>query len=126
MATTRSNPQKSLWLLALDASQTYVVYQPHPQQVMPLALETPLGRVSTLNFPFGKAVLRKLRAADGETVHLEIDAEYPPQAAMAAELEILRAGPGHGRRQRPSPPRAVREKDERGAWHISPYADDTN
>jgi hypothetical protein len=123
VATTRSNPQKSLWLLALDASQTYVVYQPYPGQVMPLALETPLGRVSTLNFPFGKLVLRKLRPADGETLRLEIDAEYPAQAATVAELEIQGAkGPVtaviNGQ------PALRCAKDERGVWHVSPFAED--
>jgi hypothetical protein len=123
VATTRSNPQKSLWLLALDASQTYVVYQPYPQQVMPLALETPLGRVSTLNFPFGKLVLRKLRAAQGETLHLEIDAEYPARAAMVAELEVQGAkGPLTAViNGRPAPWCA---RDQRGVWHVSPYAGD--
>jgi hypothetical protein len=121
-ATTRSHPQESLWLLALDAAQTYVVYQPNPQQIMPLTLETALGRVSARNFPFGKLVFRKQHAAGNENVQLEIDAEYPTQPAFVAELEIhdVKGSLTATINGRPAPHCA---KDAHGVWHVSIYAD---
>jgi hypothetical protein len=122
-ATTRSNPQKALWLLALDAVRTYVVYQPYPGQVMPLALDTPVGRASALNFPFGKLVLRK--PAEKEPARLEIDAEYPAHPAFAAEVEVQGVqGPLTATIN--GQPAAVCCKDQRGVWHVSPEPGDAS
>jgi hypothetical protein len=122
-ATTRSNPQKALWLLALDAVRTYVVFQPYPGQVMPLALETPVGRASALNFPFGKLVLRK--PVEKEPARLEIDAEYPAHPAFAAEVEVQGVqGPLTATIN--GQPAAVCRKDQRGVWHVSPEPGDAS
>lgn len=120
---TRTGPQLPLWLLALPARPAYVAYQPNPGEVIPLSLDTPLGRLSTIRFPFGKLVLsRQHLPHESETLHLEIDAEYPQTAAFVAELEV------QGARQPVTAtingrPAAVCRKDERGLWHVSPYAE---
>jgi hypothetical protein len=116
-ATARANPQEPLWLLALDAAKTYVVYQPNPRQVVPLALETPLGRVSTRNFPFGKLVFRKRNAGKEEGVMLEIDAQYPAQPSFVEELEVQGAR-GVLTAIINGQPAPCLKKDTRGTWHV--------
>ena len=119
--TTRSQPQTPVWLLAAHASQTYVVYQPNPERLAPLTLETPLGQVAAHNFPFGKLVFGKTKDAAGQdALHLELDAEYPAVPVVDLALEITGAklpltATINGQ------PAPVCAKDEKGRWRISPY-----
>jgi hypothetical protein len=119
--TTRSYPQTPVWLLAARASQTYVVYQPNPDRLAPLTLETPLGRVAAHNFPFGKLVFGQAKTAGGQdALHLELDAEYPAVPLVDLTLEISGAkGPLTATiNGQPAP---VCAKDEHGLWRVSPY-----
>jgi len=63
------------WLLSATPSQTYVAYQPQPHVHVPLTLETPIGRIESRRFPFGKLVAA--RAADG-SLQIAVDADVRP------------------------------------------------
>ena len=110
-----------VWLLAARPSQTYVAWQPNPERVTPLTLDTPLGKVTTQNFPFGKLVLSKVAPQGGApSLRMEIDADYPsaPNVAMALEVEpadLPLSATVNGR------PVAV-QKDEGGrCWRVVPF-----
>jgi hypothetical protein len=66
---------ETLWLISCSPSRAYVAYQPHPHRQLPLDLTSPVGRVRSDRFPFGKLVLRKTSPDD---VAIEIDAAYRP------------------------------------------------
>ncbi|MFM7412812.1 MAG: hypothetical protein ACKO6E_06335 [Planctomycetota bacterium] len=68
-------PAAPAWLLSAAASQTYVAYQPQPHVLVPLALETPLARIDSRRFPFGKLVAS--RAEDG-SLRVDLDADVRP------------------------------------------------
>ncbi len=121
--TTRSQPQTPVWLLADCVSQIYVVYQPNPDRLAPVTLETSLGRVTTGNFPFGKLVFGKSRAASGkESLRIDADAEYPatPVADMTLEITGANLPVTAIINGLPAP---VCAKDDKGRWRVSPYAE---
>jgi len=74
-ARLKTQPGETVWLLSAAPSRTYVAYQPHPHIQLPFALETPIARIESERFPFGKLVASQ--AADG-TVELKIDAGFRP------------------------------------------------
>ena len=74
-ASLKTEPGETVWLLSTAPSRTYVAYQPQPHIHVPLSLETPIARVESERFPFGKLVARQ--APDG-TLVLEIDAAFRP------------------------------------------------
>jgi hypothetical protein len=74
-ARLKSRPGETVWLLSAAPSRTYVAYQPQPHLQLPIALETPIAKVTAERFPFGK--LAATRAPDG-TLELNIDAGFRP------------------------------------------------
>ncbi|MHC4558549.1 MAG: hypothetical protein ACYS80_14745 [Planctomycetota bacterium] len=66
---------ETVWLLSAVPSQTYVAYQPNPHRQLPLALETPIARIESERFPFGKLIARK---TGKEQLEIEIDAGFRP------------------------------------------------
>jgi len=74
-ARLKTQPGETVWLLSAAPSRTYVAYQPHPHIQLPLALETPIARIESERFPFGKLVASQ--AADG-AVELKMDAGFRP------------------------------------------------
>lgn len=68
-------PGAPAWLLSATPSRTYVAYQPQPHAQEPLALETPIARIESRRFPFGK--LAASQTPDG-ALALSIDAEFRP------------------------------------------------
>jgi len=68
-------PGAPAWLLSATPSRTYVAYQPQPHAHVPLALETPIARIESRRFPFGK--LAAAQTVDG-ALALSIDAEFRP------------------------------------------------
>jgi hypothetical protein len=74
-AHLKTRAGETAWLLSAAPSKTYVAYQPQPHLQLPLSLETPIARVESERFPFGKLVATK--AADG-TLELSIDASFRP------------------------------------------------
>jgi hypothetical protein len=74
-AHLKTKPGEPAWLLSAASSRTYVAYQPQPHHQVPLALETPIARVDSDRFPFGKLVAR---STDDGTVELTIDAAFRP------------------------------------------------
>jgi hypothetical protein len=74
-ASLKTKPGETVWLLSAAPSRTYVAYQPQPHLHLPLTLETPIAKVTSERFPFGKLVAGQ--AADG-TVALNIDASFRP------------------------------------------------
>ena len=88
-----------------------------------MTLETPLGRVVAGNFPFGKLVFGKSRAASGkESLRIEIDAEYPVTPVSDMMLEITGANlPVTAIINGQAAP--VCAKDDKGRWRVSPYAE---
>jgi hypothetical protein len=120
VATTSPSPKTPVWLLALDRTETYVVYQPDPGKAVPLVLDCPLGRVSAPSFPLGKLVFRRASPEKGDAVQLEIDAQYPAQPAYVTELEIRNVrGPLRATiNGRP----AAGHRDDHGVWHVAPEA----
>lgn len=109
-----------VWLLAARASQTYVAYQPNPEQQTPLTLETPVGSVNTGRFPFGKVVLRKVKSPAGaESLRLEVDAEYPSAPNVAMTLEVK---PSDLPLTAVVNGQAVEPQKSGGAWRVVPPA----
>ena len=74
-AHLKTKPGEPAWLLSAASSRTYVAYQPQPHHQVPLALETPIARIDSEQFPFGKLVAT---ATDDGTVELTIDAAFRP------------------------------------------------
>ena len=74
-AHLKTKPGEPAWLLSAASSRTYVAYQPQPHRQVPLALETPIARIDSEQFPFGKLVAT---ATDDGTVELRIDAAFRP------------------------------------------------
>ena len=74
-AHLKTKPGEPAWLLSAASSRTYVAYQPQPHRQVPLALETPIARIDSEQFPFGKLVAT---ATDDGTVELTIDAAFRP------------------------------------------------
>jgi hypothetical protein len=66
---------EKVWLLSAALSRTYVAYQPNPHRQLPLALETPIARIESERFPFGKLIARK---SEDEQLEIEIDAGFRP------------------------------------------------
>ena len=71
----KTKPGEPAWLLSAASSRTYVAYQPQPHHQVPLSLETPIARIDSDLFPFGKLVAT---ATDDGTVELTIDAAFRP------------------------------------------------
>ena len=74
-ALLKTTSEETLWLLFCAPSQTYVAYQPHPHRRLPLELNSPIARIESEGFPFGKLVARK--TAD-EQLEIEINAGFRP------------------------------------------------
>jgi len=74
-AHLKTKPGEPAWLLSAASSRTYVAYQPQPHHQVPLALETPIARIDSEQFPFGKLVAT---ATDDGTVEVTIDAAFRP------------------------------------------------
>jgi hypothetical protein len=74
-ASLKTKPGETVWLLSAAPSRTYVAYQPQPNIQLPLSLDTPIARIESERFPFGKLVASQ--AADG-TLELKIDASFRP------------------------------------------------
>jgi hypothetical protein len=71
--TTR--PGETVWLLSAAPSRTYVAYQPQPGLQLPFKMDTPIARIETERFPFGK--LAATQTPD-DTLELRIDASFRP------------------------------------------------
>lgn len=74
-ARLKTKAGETIWLLSASPSRTYVAYQPQPHLQLPLSLETPIARIESERFPFGKLAARQ--AADG-TLLLKMDASFRP------------------------------------------------
>jgi hypothetical protein len=74
-ASLTSQPGETIWLLSATPSKTYVAYQPNPHRQIPLMLDTPIARIESERFPFGKLVAS--RTGD-DTLELHIDAGFRP------------------------------------------------
>ncbi|MHC4243201.1 MAG: hypothetical protein ACYSU4_12410, partial [Planctomycetota bacterium] len=74
-AVLKTTSNETLWLLSCTPSQTYVAYQPHPHRQLPLELDSPIARIESERFPFGKLVARKNKK---EQLEIEIDASFRP------------------------------------------------
>jgi hypothetical protein len=70
-----TKPGETVWLLSAAPSKTYVAYQPQPDLQLPIALETPVARIESARFPFGKLVVNR---NPGGTLELKIDASFRP------------------------------------------------
>lgn len=127
-------PGAPAWLLSAAPSRTYAAYQPQPHVHAPLALETPIGRIDSRRFPFGK--LSATRAADG-TVALAIDADFRPFWSGArwrakiwqdigthpSEILVRTDAPGVTASINGDEfPVARAERDGRPVWVLDPYA----
>lgn len=73
-ATLATTPGKAVWLLSSAPAETWVAYQPHAEETLPLDFTTPVARVKAREFPFGKLILTRT----GDTVACEIDASFRP------------------------------------------------
>jgi len=74
-AELQSIPDKTMWLLSAEPSQTYVAYQPNPHEQLPIQLKTPIANIETERFPFGKLVASQV---SDKALHLELDAGFRP------------------------------------------------
>ncbi len=74
-ASLKTGDNEPAWLLSAAPSCTYVAYQPNPHRQLPLVMETPIARIESERFPFGKLVVQK--TSDG-TLTLTIDAAFRP------------------------------------------------
>ncbi|MBN2129356.1 MAG: hypothetical protein JW741_07655 [Sedimentisphaerales bacterium] len=74
-ARLKTKTGETVWLLSAASSRTYVAYQPHPHGQLPLLLHTPIARIESDRFPFGKLVTR---LTDDGILALEIDASFRP------------------------------------------------
>jgi hypothetical protein len=122
------------WLLSAAPSRTYAAYQPQPHTHAPLALETPIARIDSRRFPFGK--LAASQSPDG-TLALSIDAEFRPFWSSArwrakiwqdigtypSEILIRTDAPGvTASINGDAFPVARDERDGRPVWVLDPYA----
>lgn len=87
-ATLQTTPGKPAWLLSAPGADTWVAYQPEPEQNLPLTLRCPAGTFRCERFPFGKLVVK--RTADG-AVTIDVDAEYRPYFGPAERAVVLQA-----------------------------------
>ncbi len=71
----QTKPGETVWLLSAAPSRTYVAYQPHPHIDIPLTLDTPIARIDSERFTFGKLVVS--RSADG-ALQVTVDAAFHP------------------------------------------------
>jgi hypothetical protein len=67
----KTRPDETVWLLSASPSRTYVAYQPNP----PLYLDTPIARIESERFPFGKLAVHETGAG---VLELQIDASFRP------------------------------------------------
>jgi hypothetical protein len=74
-ARVTTKADETVWLLSASPSRTYVVYQPNPHRQLPLTLETPVARIESERFPFGKLIARK---TGDKQLEIEIDAGFRP------------------------------------------------
>ncbi len=74
-ARLKTKPGETAWLLSAAPSKTYVAYQPQPHAQLPLALDTPIARIESERFPFGKLVAS---LDPSGTLTLDIDAGFRP------------------------------------------------
>jgi len=74
-AHLKTKPGEPAWLLSAASSRTYVAYQSQPHHQVPLSLETPIARIGSEQFPFGKLVAT---ATEDGTVEVTIDAAFRP------------------------------------------------
>lgn len=74
-ASLKTSSGKSVWLLSSAASGTWVAYQPHPEETLPLTFTNPAATVEAGGFPFGKLIIRR---TGGQSIKCEIDASYRP------------------------------------------------
>lgn len=86
-ATLETSSKKAVWLLSAEPMKTWVGYQPHAEETMPVVMKTPVAEVSAEEFPFGKIILRE---KDG-TLRCEIDASYRPFFNHPGRAEIFQA-----------------------------------
>jgi hypothetical protein len=88
-AALATKPDEAIWLLSAAPSKTYVAYQPQPGAQLPLRLETPIARIESERFPFGKLVAHK--TADG-LLEIRIDAGFRPfMSGVHWRLEVSQA-----------------------------------
>jgi hypothetical protein len=88
-AALTTKPDETVWLLSAASSQTYVAYQPQPGAQLPLRLETPIARIESERFPFGKLVAHK---TDDGTLELRLDASFRPFCSSTHwRLEVSQA-----------------------------------
>jgi hypothetical protein len=133
-ARLKTQPGATAWLLSAAPSKTYVAYQPQPHLQVPLTLETPIARIESERFPFGKLVVRQ--AADG-TLELQVDASFRPFWSgahwRATIWQDLGTHPGNLRVCTSAPkvtavingdamPVAREERDGQTSWVLDPYA----
>jgi len=74
-AQLRTRAEETVWLLSAAPSRSYVAYQPNPHRQLPLTLETPIARIASERFPFGKLAARRTAQ---DSLELEIDAGFRP------------------------------------------------
>lgn len=74
-AHLKTRAGETAWLLSAAPSKTYVAYQPQPYLQLPLAFDTPIAKVASERFPFGKLVASK---RENGTLELKIDASFRP------------------------------------------------
>ena len=74
-AHLKTKPGEPAWLLSAASSRTYVAYQSQLHHQVPLSLETPIARIGSEQFPFGKLVAT---ATEDGTVEVTIDAAFRP------------------------------------------------
>jgi hypothetical protein len=88
-ASLATKPDETFWLLSAAPSRTYVAYQPQPGSQLPFRLETPIARIESERFPFGKLVAHK--TGDG-TLELRLDAGFRPfMSSVHWRLEVSQA-----------------------------------
>ena len=74
-ARLKTKPGETVWLLSATPSRTYVAYQPNPQVQHPIELSTPIARIVSERFPFGKLVVS---LTNDVALALKIDASFRP------------------------------------------------
>jgi hypothetical protein len=74
-ASLETREGQTAWLLSDAKSQTWVAYQPNPEEELPMNLKTPVATVTTSRFPLGKIVVNKL---EDDVLRIDVDASFPP------------------------------------------------
>ncbi len=85
-AVVKTKFGESLWILSARASNSWVVYQPNPNKLLPIDFESPGGRIKTENFPFGKIIVHK---SDSQTLQIDIDASYQRDGKLPEPFRII-------------------------------------